>query len=74
MTTTDKVFVYISGSIIVLAFIFGIGALFLPDFRGNGAVIVGTILGALTTMASIIVGASAARAYARKNGEEKNGS
>lgn len=69
MTTADRVLLYVGGTICVLAIIFGVGALFLPDFRGGGAVIVGTILGALTTMASIIVGTSAARAFNKKNGQ-----
>ena len=71
VTTADRVLLYVGGTICILAIVFGIGALFLPDFRGSGALIVGTILGALTTMASIIVGTSAARAYNKKNGEDE---
>ena len=73
MTTADKVLLYVGATLCALAIVFGAGALFLPDFRVGGAAIVGTILGALTAMASVIVGTSAARAYTKKNGGENGG-
>ena len=68
MPTENKVLGWIVLTICILGVVFGVAAIFLPDFRDNGAFIVGTILGALASLASIMVGTEAARRYTNRNG------
>lgn len=46
----------VSGALVILAVFFGISAVFVEQFQQNGAAIATVILGALTTMASIMTG------------------
>lgn len=72
MTTFDRVLLYVSVTVCVLAIVFGVAALFIPSFRDTGPAIVGTILGALVTLASVLVGTTAASRISAKK-ENGNG-
>lgn len=71
MTTFDRVLLAVSVTLCVLAVMFGLAAIAFPDFRDTGPAIAGTILGALVTMCSVIVGTQAAARMT--NGKKENG-
>lgn len=67
-TAATKVLLFVGVTLCVLAVIFALGAIFVPDFRDDGTLIAGTILGALVTMGTTIAATFAAQAYNKKNG------
>lgn len=70
MQTENRVLGYIVITICALGLMFGVAAIFVPDFRDNGPWMVGSILGALGSLAAVIVGTSAAKRYTEKgNGD-----
>lgn len=72
MTTLDRVLILVCGALVLLAVIFGLAAIFVPDFRTDGSGITMVILGALTTMASILTGSYFAKDLKRPMDKEKN--
>ena len=61
MTAVDKVLLMVGAALVSLAVLFGLAAVFIPSFSADKTLVVGTILGALTTMATVIVGAYGVR-------------
>ena len=64
----NKILGWIVIAVIAFGGVFTMAAIFVPDFRDNGAFIVGTILGAFVSLAGIITGIEAARRYTDKDG------
>lgn len=69
----------VTGGLVFLAIAFGFAAIFVEGFRDNGAAIATVVLGALTTMASIMTGSyfmrdlkNVPREEANKDEEDKN--
>ena len=67
MDPINKVFLFVSITLCGLAIFFSVAAFFSAAFRSEGALIAGTILASLTTMASIIAGVGLAKS-SKKNG------
>lgn len=57
----ERIIMYLVAALIVLAGVFSLASIFVDDFRADGSTIVTIILGALTTMASILAGGYIAR-------------
>lgn len=61
LAPAELVLILVGLTLCILAILFAVASILSPEFRGNGVTLAGTILGALTTMATIIIGASYAR-------------
>lgn len=62
MKIFDRVLIIVTSTLSLLCVVFAVAAIFVPDFRDNGANISIVILGALTTMAgSVLTGSYFAR-------------
>ena len=70
--TLAKILFMLAAVFCFLLLIFAIAAVFLPEFRTSGATIVGVLLGALTTFASVILGGIVAEKA--RTGRDKGGS
>lgn len=70
LAPAELVLILVGLTLCVLAVLFAVASILSPEFRGNGVTLAGTILGALTTMATIIIGATYARTLdsRRRNG------
>ena len=71
----DRVLLIITGGLVLLALIFAVGAVFVPEFREGGSAIVGVILGALVAgLGSIVTAGYVTKEIRSKENENgKNG-
>lgn len=72
MSTLGWVLTLLAATLCLLAVVFSLAAVFIPEFRANGSTIAGVILGALSTFASIVIGGIVAERV-RKNGSNGEG-
>lgn len=73
LAPAELVLILVGTTLCVLAIMFALASIQSPEFRGGGVAIAGTILGALTTMATIIIGATYARSLdIRRNSSNGN--
>lgn len=68
MTTPDRIFAYICITICLIAAMFAAAIIFIPSFDGSKTMAMGTVLGALITLATTIAGITRAKVIDRRNG------
>ena len=72
-TPTEQIFSIVSIVLIGLCIMFGVYILFAPEFSSAKTLAMGTILGALISLATAILGVNAASTAARKQNSGSGG-